>query len=337
MLSEKENYLRCLHGEMPEYVPRYTMGMSRAEGEPPSDMLMPPGFMFEGMIKNRVDVWGVKYVESTAIEGSAIPDNSSFILNDIRDWRDIIKAPDTSGFDWEAMVKKDLEDKNVDRRKSAVALDCTIGGLFQMLMAFMGFEEGMIAMFEEPDEVKELFQYLSDFLYHVTTHYIDIMKPDVLALLDDTAAWHNPFISRNMYVEFLLPHYDRLAKLGRDRGLPISMHNCGKCEGILDDLVGIGVTAWDPAQTCNDLKAVKAKYGRKLVIAGGWDPRENLLKPDVTYEEVYDYVKSRMDLLTPGGGYCFTGGFAGAVGDTSKVAKNAMVNKAFNELRYKYY
>jgi hypothetical protein len=337
MLSEKENYLKCLRGEVPEYVPRYTMGMPRDDGEPPSDVLMPPGFMFESRKMTRKDMWGVEYVESVAVEGTAIPDNTHFLLNDIRDWRDIIKAPDTSGFDWEAMVKKDLETRNVDRSKSAVALDCTTAGLFQALMAFMGFEEGMLAMYEEPEEVKALLQYLSDFLYHVATHYIDYLKPDVLGMLDDTAAWHNPFISRNMYVEFFLPHYDRLAKLGRDRGLPISMHNCGKCECILDDLVGIGVTTWDPAQTCNDLKAIKAKYGNRLVISGGWDPRDNLLKPDVTYDEIYEYTKSRLDLLAPGGGYCFTGGFIGAVGDTTKAVKTAMVNKAFNELRYKYY
>lgn len=337
MLSEKENYLKCLRGEVPEYIPRYTMGMARAAGETPSDALIPPGFLFESMRKNRKDIWGVEYVESVAAEGTAIPDNKKFILNDIRKWRDIIKAPDTSGFDWEAMVKRDLESRNIDRSKTAVALDCTTAGLFQALMSFMGFEAGLIAMYEEPDEVKELLQYLCDFLYDTASHYIEYLNPDVLGMLDDTAAWQNPFISRDMYVEFLLPHYDRLAKLGRDRGIPISMHNCGKCEGIIDDLVGIGVTMWDPAQTCNDLKTIKEKYGRKLVIAGGWDARDNLLKPDVTYEEIYEYTKSRFDLLAPDGGYAFAGGYLGAVGDKTRDIKNGMVSKAFNELRYMYY
>jgi uroporphyrinogen-III decarboxylase len=313
------------------------MGMPRFEGDIPSDALMPPGFLFETRKNSRKDIWGVEYIESVAAAGTAIPDNTKFILNDIRDWRDIIKAPDTSGFDWEALVKKDFESRKIDRSKTAVALDCTTVGLFQTLMAFMGFEEGMIAMYEEPDEVKELFQYLADFFYDTASHYIEYMKPDVLGMLDDTAAWQNPFISRNMYVEFLLPHYDRLAKLGRDRGLPISMHNCGKCEGIIDDLVGIGVTMWDPAQTCNDLKAIKEQYGRKLVIAGGWDARDDLLKPSVSYEEIYEYTKSRFDLLAPDGGYAFTGGFLGAVGDTTKNIKNGMVNRAFHELRYRYY
>ena len=58
--------------------------------------------------------------------------------------------------------------------------------------------------------------------------------------MDDTAAWANPFISREMYEEFLIPCHDRWAKMGRDRGLKMTMHNCGKCEGILDLLVDIG-------------------------------------------------------------------------------------------------
>ena len=78
MLSEKENYLKCLRGEVPEYIPRYTMGMARAAGETPSDALIPPGFLFESMRKNRKDIWGVEYVESVAAEGlSPTTKNSS--------------------------------------------------------------------------------------------------------------------------------------------------------------------------------------------------------------------------------------------------------------------
>jgi hypothetical protein len=155
--------------------------------------------------------------------------------------------------------------------------------------------------------------------------------------MDDTAAWRGPFISPEMYREFLIPLYDRLAGFGRDRGLPIGMHNCGKCEGILEDIVAIGVTWWDPAQTCNDLKAIKAKFGNRLVIAGGWDARDRLLADDVTYEEIYESVKKQMDLLAPGGGYCFCGGFLGAKGDTAAVRKNEMVQKAVKELIGRYY
>jgi hypothetical protein len=337
MLTEKENFLRCLHGELPEYVPLYTMGMPRYGGGPPPDTMVEPvitmGHHARGGGK---DLWGVEYVPTESAGNALIPSNRDFILDDITKWRDVIKAPDLSGIDWEQMCKNDFKAKNVDRTRTAVCMNLHLG-YFQTLMSFMGFSNGLCAMYEEPEEVKALFEYLADFYCTVAEKYVDFCKPDVWTMMDDTAAWANPFISPDMYREFLLPLYDRQARFARDRGLPISMHNCGLSACFFDDLVSIGVTMWDPAQTCNDLDAVKKKYGRRLVIAGGWDARDHLLADDVTYDEIYEYTKSRFDRLAPGGGYCFLGGYLGAVGDDRIKAKNAMVGKAVAELRYKYY
>lgn len=337
MLSAKDNFLKCLHGETPEYLPRYTMGMIGFTGEAPSDILVEPRIISEHRIRGGgPDIWGVEYVPTESTGNALIPKTSDFILEDITKWRDVIKAPDLTGVDWEKMCREDFELRKLDRSKTAVCMNLHMG-YFQTLMSFMGFSEGLMAMFEEPEEVKALFEYLCDFYCTVAEKYVDHCKPDVWTMMDDTAAWANPFISPEMYREFLLPLYDRQAKFGRDRGLPISMHNCGKSECFFDDLVSIGVSMWDPAQTCNDLVAIKKKYGNKLVFAGGWDARDRLLADDVTYEEIYDYTKGQFDALTPGGGYCFLGGYLGAVGDERIVKKNEMLQKAVAELSTKYY
>ena len=337
MLTPKENYLRCLRGEVPEWVPQFTMGMPLKPGEPPPDMILEPGIVNEHRMRGGGrDFWGVEYVPTESTGNALIPKTSDFILEDIADWRDVIKAPDLSGVDWEMVVKKDFEFWHINRETTAVGMGIHMG-YFQLLMSFMGFSNGLMAYYEDPDEVKALFEYMADFYCGIAERYIDICKPDYWFLVDDTAAWANPFISPEMYREFLLPLYDRQAKFGRDRGLPIAMHNCGKCESIIDDLVDIGVTQWNPAQTCNDLKAIKAKHGNRLVIAGGWDARGELLNDDVTYDEIYESVKKSFDDLAPGGGYCFCGGFLGAVGDERVAEKNAMVQRAVAELDHKYY
>jgi hypothetical protein len=341
-LTGKENFLRCLRGELPESVPVYTMGMAfNADGSPagpPPDMLLvePKLLCMPRLTGGGKDIWGVEFVPTESTNGAQIPKTSDFILDDIRNWREVVKTPDFSGVDWERLCREDFTRMHIDRSKTAVMMNLHFG-YFQTLMSFMGFSNGLMAMYEEPEEVKALFEYLSDFYCGVAARYIDHCAPDVWMMMDDTAAWANPFISPDMYREFLLPLYDRLAKFGRDRGLPIGMHNCGKCESILEDIVGIGVTMWDPAQTCNDLAAIKRKLGSKLVIVGGWDARDRLLADDVTYEELYGSVKATMDLLAPGGGYCFCGGFLGAKGDTAAPRKNALLNKAVGELIHTYY
>ena len=234
------------------------------------------------------------------------------------------------------MVKKHIEQSGIDRTQTALALNLHFG-YFQHLMSFMGFSEGLIAMFEEPDEVMELFTYVCDFYMEVARNVIDLYKPDILTLMDDTAAWGSPFISPQMYKDMLIPFHDRWAKMGRDRGLRMTMHNCGKCEGILDYLVEMGINSWDPAQTCNDLEAVKAKYGNKLVIAGGWDARGRLLDPNVTDEEIIASVEESFRKYAPGGGFVWCGGYLGPVDDEEVRRKNEVLHGAVDRLAHSCY
>ena len=201
----------------------------------------------------------------------------------------------------------------------------------------MGFENGLCAMFEEPEEVKALLEYVCDFYTEVGVQYIDHAKPDIWGTADDTAAWANPFISAEMYREFLIPCHSRWAKMARDRGLPMTMHNCGKSEGVMGDLVKMGINMWEPAQTCNDLEAVKAKFGNRLAIGGGWDGRGRLLEPDVTDEEIIESAKETFGKLAKGGGFAWMGGFLGPVDDQETARKNKLMHDFVDEYAHDYY
>jgi hypothetical protein len=337
MLTEKQNYLMMLSGEQPEWVPQYNFGPAPGATKPvATHMFEPPVISQHRLNGGGPDIWGVNYIPTYETGNALIPEPNNFILKDITKWRDVIKAPSLEGIDWEGMVKKHVEQSGIDRTQTAMALNLHMG-YFQTLMSFMGFSEGLMAMYEEPEEVKALLTYLCDFYMEVTDRCIDLYKPDVLTFMDDTAAWANPFISPEMYEEFLIPCHDRYAKRGRDRGLKMSMHNCGKCEGILDLLVGIGINLWEPAQTCNDLKAVKARYGNKLCIAGGWDARDNLLSPDVTEEEIRASVDASFDMLAPGGGFAWFGSFLGPVDDPGVIRNNEILNQYVDEKCRTYY
>jgi len=337
MLTEKENYLMLLRGEQPEWVPVYTFGAPPgSKTAVPNQMVEPPILCEFRMKGGGRDVWGVEFVPTRETGNALIPKPGDFILKDIRQWRDVIKAPDISGIDWETMIRKQMDDLNVDRSQTAIAFNMHFG-YFQQLMAFMGFSEGLCAMYEEPEEVYELFDYLCTFYCTIAEKTLLYYKPDVFVLMDDTAAWGNPFISPQMYHDLVLPFHDRQAKFGRDLGIPITMHNCGKSECFIDDWLSIGVCMWDPAQTCNDLDAVKKKYGNRLVIAGGWDARGRLAEPDVTEEEIRASVQDVMDRLAPGGGYAFCGGFLGPIDDPEVQRKNAILYRAVNEIGRSFY
>ena len=326
MLTEKENLLMTYRGEVPEWIPVNRMGTDVSGQHPPSVQFRPTLLCPHQERGGGPDIWGVNYIPTESTGNSLIPDNSEFILSidNLRNWRDIIKAPDFSGVNWEKQVKDQIEKSGIDRTQTAMTLSLHFG-YFQLLMSFMGFEDGLIALYEEPELVHELLEYLSEFYMTIADKVIDLFDPEVLYVLDDTASWSGTFISNDMYNEFLVPHHSKYIKRGLERNLFISMHNCGKCENYVEIFREMGINIWDPAQSCNDLKAIKSKYGNKLVITGGWDARGRLLEPDVTEEELRQAVRNTIDALAPGGGFCWSGGFLGALNDPEPVRKSAIV------------
>jgi hypothetical protein len=337
MLTEKENYLMCLRGEQPEWVPVMHFG-SAPDGRVTSTRMVAPSFLHQGMMDTgkSTDIWGVTSVPVVEAGGSKIPEPGNFILKDIRKWRDVIKAPDVSYIDWEQMAKDDLNKANINRKESAVIYDMNCG-FFQLLMSFMGFSEGLCAMVEEPEEVQALFEYVSDFYYKINLKCFHLYEPDAFYVVDDTATWRNSFISLALYRELLKPHHAKHASIGANDGLPGDMHNCGRCEEFIDEWKDFGIVAWNPAQTCNDLLAIKKKYGNSVIIEGGWDAREELLDLNVTEDAIRASVYKTIDALAPGGGYVFCGGYLGPLGDETTAQRNKWLMDAVYEYGTSFY
>jgi len=293
MLSTKENFLRALNGEIPEYVPRYSIFWAIAGM--PSFMAGPRG-MGPGK-----DIFGVEWsMEGSAIQ-AALPKPNDFILDDITRWRDVIKFPDFSGVDWEAVSKKDTANYDPEFPKGGSL--CL--GFFQNVASFMGFTEGLIACAEEPEEVKALVNYLCDGYLGLADNFLKYYKPDFIMFGDDIATEHRPFVSLETFQDIFAPVWRRFIKYFKERGYPAVHHNCGRFELFVDDIVDMGFNAWDPAQISNDLVGIKKKYGRKLMLMGCIDPIPLLPHMNPTEEQCRAAVKDALDTFAPGGGFAY--------------------------------
>jgi len=204
MLSPKENYMKCMRGETPEYIPYHSMGCgSHLDlGGQPTNFRYAPSLVAPHHVNNRggLDMWGVEYVTTPEAMGGLTPRIGNFLLDDIRRWRDVIKAPDISNVDWERLIKDDFKNAGIDfeHKQTAVSFSTDMSCFIQ-LMAMMGFTEGLLAMHEEPDEVMALFEYMTNFYCKVSECCIDIVKPDIWHMADDTCAQAAPMISESMY------------------------------------------------------------------------------------------------------------------------------------------
>ena len=323
MLTPKENLYRMYHGEIPEYIPRGGFREFKCSGFVD---IKAPGY--------HKDEFGVEYIGKDDVFGGApIPMPGKYILHDITKWRDVIKAPDLSGFDWESMAKKDLE--KIDRSTTGVVY---YGGkIFQRLADFMGFTEGLCAIAEEPEECKALYDYLADYNCEILKNIMHYYKPDAVCIPDDTATALAPFISPETYRELVKPAHMREAEVVLNGGAFIDMHDCGHCEAFIDDWMDFHITSWNPAQPSNDIPAIKKKYGRKLIIAGGWDSQGPLAYSSVPEDELREALINYVDTCAPNGGFVFSAFAMGKPYKEGGKSSMQIVNEVYEEYAKNWY
>jgi len=331
MLSTKENLLLMLNQEVPEYIPNYDIFWGI--------MGSPPFLMKESNPDGSgVDWFGVDWVVEGNPTGAGMPKPFDFILDDITKWRDVIKVPDFSDFDWAAAAKgfHDNWDPNLP---VAGGIGPSVG-YFQALISFMGFDEGLIACFEEPEEVKALMDYLCTWAVELNKKYVYYYKPDYGWFGDDIAHEHNPFVSLAQFKELFAPYWRRFCAVFVEAGIPIVHHNCGHFELFLDELSDMGVNAWEPVQSSNDTYAIKEKFGNKLALIEGYDVRDvRYGGQEITEELVRDTFRAHVTKMAAGGGYGLFAGNPDTNGAATEAEKqrSRWCNEEFNAIRYDFY
>ncbi|KPU45579.1 methylcobalamin:coenzyme M methyltransferase [Oxobacter pfennigii] len=340
-LTPKENYLKVVRGEIPDWVPIHTMGLPGYNGETAWKMVGPNIWGTPGAPSKdgRTDIWGVHYVANEETNYGGIPEPNNFILEDVTKWHEVVKAPETPAvdeIDWDAQMKKDYEFSNIDTTQSAAMMNIPLMP-FQQLIALMGFNNGLCALLEEPESCKELINFMIDYYMPFIEKAVDVYKPDMVYILDDTAAKLNPFISLDIFQDIFVPAYARLLKPANDRGIPIQLHNCGRCEDFLDDMVKLGVRAWDPAQTANNLLSIKEKFKGKLTVCGCYDWKVPLTWPEYNEEELRQSVRDAIDKYAPGGGYAARANALGKFGDPDIAKVNEILQSEVYYYTRDYY
>ena len=327
-LSVKENYMRMMNGQIPEYVPKYSIfwniGVSALR----------PARDPEATKWN--DIWGIPHVVEWTANNGSIPEPNNFILDDIRKWRDVVKRPAIiDEVDWELTAQRDLANHNPEL--PLVGGGSLGNGYFQMLMAFMGFNMGLVACIEEPEEVKAMLNFILDLNIESGKKFLQYYKPEVFSMGDDIAHERMPFVSEAVFLDLFEPMWRKQTAIFKEAGLPANHHNCGYIEPFVPYLVDMGFNSMDPSQTVNDLKAIKEKYAPGFALCGGFPSNGMASWPETTEEEIRAEVRRVMDDLAPGGAFSFGGNVMGPPGDAFAAERNGWINDEYEKLKYTYY
>lgn len=168
----------------------------------------------------------------------------------------------------------------------------------------VGTEAMLIAMIEEPEWVKDMFNtYLDMCIKHFDMIWDAGYTFDSLFWPDDMGYKNTTFFSIEMYRELLKPVHKRAVEWAHKKGIPAHLHSCGYIMPFIKDLVEIGVDAINPIEikAGMDVLKLKQEYGDKLVLHGGlnaflWNHED----------EIIAEIERLVPILKENSGYIFS-------------------------------
>jgi len=291
-MTDKENALRIIRFDHPE----------RVVGGPPCFGLAYHGCNHEGFEGGGhdcpvgtkwMDIWGtVWHKEHEGVmgfpRGNPIPDPASL-----------------KGYQWPDPDDERIIGKVYQTAAAFQGGDQFLSGshrdtLWEKAYMLVGMENMMMAFHAEPSFARDVLHHIMDWQLGIAKHYLKV-GVEMVGLGDDLGTQRGPLLAPATVEEFLVPEYERLFRLYRERGVLIGFHSCGHIEWMLDTFMRLGVNVLNPIQaTANNLDRVRAVTQGRMALQGGVRTATIMAGPP---EAIAADVRRRIWQLGREGGY----------------------------------
>lgn len=221
------------------------------------------------------------------------------------DWS--LKTPD----DWERFKERlnpndpqrypDNWDETVaELNNSAAPVVVGCGSLFGWLRNWMGFENIVIAVMDQPDWIEQMMEDLTSFYIGCLRRAVEQVRIDAGAFWEDMCFNHGPMISPQLFREWMTPRYKRITDFVKQAGAEVFIVDCdGNITQLVEHWLAGGVNCMFPLEihAGSDPYALRGEFGREVLLKGGVNKRE-LAKDKAAIRREVDRL---LDLVTDGG------------------------------------
>ena len=286
MLTKRENMLEAIRGGNPDRFVNQYEALHMVVVNPVSANSAYPSAPGQTV----VDAWGVTHSFVPGTPGPfPVLDDEHKILKDITNWREVVKAPDLIYPEemWMGMKAKFVDP--IDRNEEFVTAFHAVG-LFERAHYLMDITDCLMNLYEEPEEMHALLDYLTDWEVRYAEEVCKYYQPDALFFHDDWGTQHSSFMSPAMFEEFFVERYKKIYDTYRKGGVQLIIHHCDSyAANLVPYMIEMGIDIWQGCLTTNDLPALIKEYGSKIAFMGGID-NGAVDHADWTQEKIDEYV-----------------------------------------------
>lgn len=148
---------------------------------------------------------------------------------------------------------------------------------YEYLWRVIGTENAMYWMLEEPELYKNFVDRIGSFVLNFCKAQIEAGKGRLsgMYIWGDVAYRNGMLFNPIIWRKLFKPHVKALIDLCHSHGLIVIYHGCGNASPIYEDMVEIGLDAYNPLEVKADLDVVELKknYAGRLAFAGNIDVR----------------------------------------------------------------
>lgn len=169
------------------------------------------------------------------------------------------------------LIDKKIMINNAKERTYPLGLIGYPAGFFGSLRYLIGDQNLMLLYYDDPQLVKDILQFLTDFWINFSDEILSWFDVDVILFWEDMAGKNGSLISPGFFREFMTPCYKRIINHLKEKGITnFLVDNDGKVDELVPLFLECGITCVYPfeRQAGNDLLEFRKKYPRMQMMCG---------------------------------------------------------------------